>query len=209
MDTERIGELLLPFFGGPALSGAQLNQLSLYLDHLLKWNAKINLTAVRDPEEIVTRHFGESLFAARHLLVEPMVLKSSIIDIGSGAGFPGIPLKIWAPGLKLTLIESNHKKVAFLREAARLLKMSDTEVLPIRAEVANTKADLVTLRAVERFEQVLPTARHLMNADGLLALLVGANQEKAALIVLPDLVWETPLPIPLSQSRVLLIGRIA
>lgn len=209
MNIDRIPELLVPFLGGRALSARQMEQLSLHCDLLLKWNAKINLTAVRDPEEIVTRHFGESLFAARHLFPEPVVLKSSVIDIGSGAGFPGTPLKIWAPGLKLTLVESNQKKVAFLRETARLLKLNDVEVLPTRAEKAKAKADLVTLRAVERFERVLPVAKGLMNHDGLLALLVGAGQEQAAHSVLPDIVWGTPLPIPLSQSRVLLIGRIA
>lgn len=207
MDIDRIGDLLLPFLNGSVLSAAQAKQLSLYLDHLLKWNAKINLTAVRDPEEICTRHFGESLFAARQLFPEPMAVKSSVIDIGSGAGFPGVPLKIWAPRLNVTLIESNQKKVAFLRETARLLNLDGLEVMPIRAEEVKTKADLVTLRAVEHFDNVLPTAMDLMNRDGLLALLVGAGQEQVARSVLPHLLWETRIPIPLSRSRVLLIGR--
>ena len=207
MDIDRIGDLLLPFINGPVFSGAQAKQLSLYLDHLLKWNAKINLTAVRDPEEICTRHFGESLFAACQLFPEPMAVKSSAIDIGSGAGFPGIPLKIWAPRLNVTLVESNHKKVAFLRETARLLNLDGVEVLPIRAEEVKTKADLVTLRAVEHFDNVLPRAMDLINRDGLLALLVGAGQEQAARSVLPNLLWETRIPIPLSQRRILLVGR--
>ena len=208
MDIDRIGDLLLPFINGSVLSGAQAKQLSLYLDHLLKWNAKINLTAVRDPEEICTRHFGESLFAACQLFPEPMAVKSSAIDIGSGAGFPGIPLKIWAPRLNVTLVESNHKKVAFLRETARLLNLDGVEVLPIRAEEVKTKADLVTLRAVEHFDNVLPRAMDLINRNGLLALLVGAGQEQVARSVLPNILWETRIPIPLSQSRVLLVGRV-
>ena len=207
MDIDRIGDLLLPFINGSVLSGAQAKQLCLYLDHLVKWNAKINLTAVRDPEEICTRHFGESLFAACQLFPEPMAVKSSAIDIGSGAGFPGMPLKIWAPRLNVTLVESNHKKVAFLRETARLLNLDGLEVLPIRAEEVKTKADLVTLRAVEHFDNVLPRAMDLMNRNGLLALLVGAGQEQVARSVLPHLLWGTRIPIPLSQSRVLLVGR--
>src|SRR5438094_5607441 len=114
MDIDRIGDLLLPFINGSVLSGAQAKQLSLYLDLLLKWNSKINLTAVRDPEEIVTRHFGESLFAARQLFPEPIA--GTVIDVGSGAGFPGIPIKIWNDAADLTLIESNQKKAVFLHE---------------------------------------------------------------------------------------------
>ena len=89
---DRIPELLVPFLEGSALSTAQLERLRAYLDLLLKWNSKINLTAVRDPEEIVTRHFGESLFAAKRLFQDNQA--ESVIDVGSGAGFPGIP-KTW------------------------------------------------------------------------------------------------------------------
>jgi len=109
--------------------------------------------------------------------------------------------------LNVTLVESNHKKVAFLRETARLLNLDGVEVLPIRAEEVKTKADLVTLRAVEHFDNVLPRAMDLINRDGLLALLVGAGQEQAARSVLPNLLWETRIPIPLSQRRILLVGR--
>src|SRR4051795_12349591 len=98
---ERIAELLVPFLGPAPLADSELSSIRTYIDLLLKWNAKLNLTAIRDPEEIVTRHFGESLFAARHLLDSSA--SSSAIDVGSGAGFPGLPLQIWAPGLKLTL----------------------------------------------------------------------------------------------------------
>jgi 16S rRNA (guanine527-N7)-methyltransferase len=131
----RIAELLEPFLR-PAdderLTTNDLQSISTYIDLLLRWNARINLTAIRDPEQIVTRHFGESLFLARHLFPRPSsvpsVVKDSdfdpaptLADIGSGAGFPGIPLKLWAPEISLTLIESNHKKATFLREVARAL----------------------------------------------------------------------------------------
>src|ERR1700722_12977957 len=173
MHPARIAELLQPFVGRPTdaaispdlchseersdeepavLSPAQLHHISTYINILLRWNARINLTAIRDPEEIVTRHFGESLFAARHLFPEearlgfrglgsgqgtalqgrarhteetgalaPEVITAA--DLGSGAGFPGIPIKLWAPHLALTLIESNHKKSAFLGEVVRSLTL--------------------------------------------------------------------------------------
>jgi 16S rRNA (guanine527-N7)-methyltransferase len=204
---DEIAELLRPLLGDSFISPQQLQQVSDYLDLLLKWNARINLTAVRRPAEILQRHFGESFFSARHLLAAE-ASETSAIDIGSGAGFPGLPLKIWAPRLNLTLIESNQKKVAFLREAARLLKLDDVKVLPVRAENVNAAADLVTLRAVERFENILPTALRLVSPGGTLALLIGEAQEKLALKVVADVNWGSPIAIPGSRSRVLLVGRL-
>src|SRR5947207_2678164 len=140
MQSHRIAELLQPFLSAP-LTDLQLENISTYIDILLRWNARINLTAVRQPEEIVTRHFGESLFAARHLFPQPEIHDASgeprapkpsaasepsgdahttsIIDVGSGAGFPGLPIKIRAPHTHLTLIESSQKKATFLREVSR------------------------------------------------------------------------------------------
>src|SRR5580704_7224389 len=106
-----IGTLLTPYLTRPP---EILPQLSLYLDLLLKWNARTNLTAIRDPEEIVRRHFGESLFTAKHL---PAC--RTLLDLGSGAGFPGIPIQLALPELKVTLAESQNKKAAFLQEAVR------------------------------------------------------------------------------------------
>src|SRR5712692_966226 len=118
MDDARIAELLIPFLSNrprlrgheesagasdaAVLSPAQLRHISTYIDLLLRWNARINLTAVREPEEIVTRHFGESIFAARYLFpranagTSPEASRPHVIDVGSGAGFPGLPIKIWA-----------------------------------------------------------------------------------------------------------------
>src|SRR5579862_1823882 len=116
MNRDRIAELLEPFLRPPIpsslpsarLSSTQLDHISMYIDILIRWNARINLTAIRDPEEIVVRHFGESLFAARHVFPETAAEAGlELIDIGSGAGFPGIPMKIWEPALRVTLIESN------------------------------------------------------------------------------------------------------
>jgi 16S rRNA (guanine527-N7)-methyltransferase len=179
----------------------------MYVDLLLRWNARINLTSVRQPEAIVTRHFGESLFTGRHLFPEPGP-PASLIDIGSGAGFPGLPIKLWAPQLHLTLIESSQKKVAFLRQLSRSLTLTDIDVFPGRAEAyTGPVADVVTLRAVERFSSVLPTAARLVAPGGRLALLIGEAQNSQATQLLPSAAWDAPVPLPLSSSRVLLIGR--
>jgi 16S rRNA (guanine527-N7)-methyltransferase len=205
MTPDRIAELLSPFLEGALLSESQLAQIATYAALLEKWNARINLTAVRHPEEIITRHFGESLFAARKLFPAPETLATAI-DIGSGAGFPGLPLKIWSPALDLTLIESNQKKAAFLREAARTLNLANVRVLAERAEQVSAQANLVILRAVERFEQILPVALKLTAAPGRLALLIGNSQIPIAKSILSGVRWENPAPLPLSESRSLLVG---
>jgi 16S rRNA (guanine527-N7)-methyltransferase len=244
MDPSRIAALLAPFLGG-ALNHAQLSQFSTYLDLLLRWNARINLTAVRHPEQIVARHFGESLFTARSLYSDGWQLTTDnwLLDVGSGAGFPGLPIKLWAPALRLTLIESQHRKATFLREVIRALALPNADVFSGRAEAFTWKtadnpakvgpgalagaapepaqdhmarapspatATTVTLRAVERFDQVLPTAARLLAAapahSRRLALLIGAAQVPSACHILPGLSWSDPLPIPQSSHRVLLIG---
>jgi len=206
ISQDRIAELLAPFLDPDSLSLAQLRQVSIYLELLLRWNARIGLTAVRDPEEIITRHFGESFFAARQLF-SPGTSVETAIDIGSGAGFPGFPLKILAPSLDLTLVESNNKKVAFLREVMRALDLpTGVRVLASRAEDVESSASLVTLRAVERFENALPIARKLIAPNGRIALLIESAQRQTAESSLPDLRWEQPIPLPLSTNRILLIG---
>jgi len=204
---ERIRNLLAPFLSANQLLPIQLDQVSTYLDLLLRWNFKINLTGVRDPEEIVTRHFGESFFAARRLLADP-ALAASAIDVGSGAGFPGLPLKIWSPQVRLTLAEANNKKVAFLREVVRALGLSDVTVLAVRAENLGAQADLVTLRAVEQFEKILPIARGMVKDSGRLALLIGESQLEAAKVICPDLRWNNAARIPYSRNRVLAVGAL-
>jgi 16S rRNA (guanine527-N7)-methyltransferase len=190
------------------LSPAQLQRISTYIDILLRWNVRINLTAIRDPEDIVTRHFGESLFAAARLFpLAPRVESATLADIGSGAGFPGLPIKLWAPHISLILIESNHKKAAFLREVTRALTLTDIDIRNARAETLTGSAfDVVTLRAVERFESILPIAAGLVAPAGRLALLIGASQENQARASLPHLAWSEPVPVPRSRARVLLVG---
>jgi 16S rRNA (guanine527-N7)-methyltransferase len=201
LSPERIRALLAPFLDWP-LTEAQVSKLSAYLDLLQRWNARVNLTAVRDREQIVTRHFGESLFAATHLL--PADARLDVFDLGSGAGFPGLPMKIFASGITLTLIESQHKKAAFLKEVARTLSLN-VVVFAGRAEGLDATADLVMMRAVERRERALEIAAPLVAPGGRLALLIGAAQVEAAHL-LKRFSWQAPIPIPQSSARVILVG---
>jgi len=177
----------------------------------------------------VTRHFGESLFLARHLfpataaadaadapLVAHLAMSGPpprpprVIDVGSGAGFPALPLKIWAPHIHLTLIESNHKKAAFLREVARALILTDINVISDRAETVSgqpnsPQAEVVTLRAVENFERILPQAHAFLAPNGSLALLIGVAQ-LPLLGNLTTLKWNPPISVPKSHSSVLSIS---
>jgi 16S rRNA (guanine527-N7)-methyltransferase len=204
MTATEISEALAPFLGSDAeLSPDQIHSIRSYLDLLLKWNSRINLTAIREPKLIVTRHFGESFFAARHL---PVSSGETAIDIGSGAGFPGLALKIWHDGLKLSLIESSQRKATFLREAVRALGLENVDVLISRAEELTAQADLVTLRAVENFDRILPVMRNMTKPRGRIALLIGSAQVATAKSVLANVDWESALPMPCSQSRILLIG---
>ncbi len=205
MDTARIADLLTPYLTSP-LSETQLGQIKSYLDLLLRWNAKTNLTAVRSPEEMITRHFGESFFAAAHLIAGEK--PQAAIDLGSGAGFPGLPLAIYAPEVSVTLIEAHNKKATFLKEVVRSLALKNATVVVERAEslVGKSKANLVTMRAVEKFSEGATLAVTLLAPEGRLALLIGAAQAGEVRRLLPG-AWESPVAIPGGNVRVLLVGR--
>jgi 16S rRNA (guanine527-N7)-methyltransferase len=221
MDSARIATLLEPFLD-QSLPSLALEQISIYINLLLRWNARINLTAVRNPEEIVTRHFGESFFLARHLFPNDGVAPDALVrgtkdavhprvlDLGSGAGFPALPLKIWTPDIHLTLIESNHKKAAFLREVARALTLTNVNVLSERAEsVASPNPpqfDVVTLRAVERFDTILPIATKFLAPNARIALLVGSSQLASLPTLAPTVDWHPAINVPESYAKVLAIG---
>ncbi|HWR17358.1 MAG TPA: 16S rRNA (guanine(527)-N(7))-methyltransferase RsmG [Terriglobales bacterium] len=195
----------------PSLAGEHLEKLQTYLDLLLRWNAKMNLTAIREPEQIVMRHFGESLFLARLL---PQSART-VVDVGSGAGFPGIPIAIARPELTITLIEAQQKKAIFLREAVRAVR-AQVEVENKRIEeFAAAKsgfADVVTMRAVEAFASVVPTAARLVRGSamgkepGRLALLVGIGQEAELRDVLPNWSFAAPIKVPNAENRVILFA---
>jgi 16S rRNA (guanine527-N7)-methyltransferase len=145
LSPERIAELLEPYVGAAVVPEGMYGKLAAYLELILKWNARVNLTAIREPEEMVRRHFGESLFAG--LVVGKT---TSLLDLGSGAGFPGIPMQLLRPEMRVTLAEARGRKAAFLREAVRTLELG-TEIWAARAEgmPLERRFDTVALRAVD------------------------------------------------------------
>ena len=198
-------ELLAPF--GVSLSSDQIDKLLVYVDLLMRWNRKINLTSIRTPEECITRHFGESF-----LLSKVTPLQGRLLDIGSGAGFPGLAVKLIAPDLDVTLLEPVAKKRAFLKEAARACSLSHVHVLGARLEefARSEEAhafDIITVRAVGGLESLVPTAEGLLREGGILALWIGAQQRGQIQRAWTSLEWFEPVAIPGSHDRQILAGK--
>ncbi len=151
---------------GLHLNARQVRSFQLYEKELLEWNEKINLTAINEPEAIRTKHFLDSLTAICEL---NNPTPERLVDVGTGAGFPGIPLKIMLPDLKLTLVESVGKKADFCRHMVEVLKLENVEVLTTRAEDLGQQAqyrekfDWAVARAVSQLpvlvEYLLPLVR--------------------------------------------------
>jgi 16S rRNA (guanine527-N7)-methyltransferase len=171
LPTSRLQTLLTPYLGDFPAPPPLYDQLSTYLDLLLKWNARTNLTAIRDPEEIVRRHFGESLFAGIHL-AHKLAPEATLLDFGSGAGFPGLPIQLLLPQFRVTLAESQNKKATFLREVVRTLALP-TQIHAARVEdlPAATRYNAITLRAVDNMPAALAAATPRLAPGGWLVLL--------------------------------------
>ena len=135
-------------------------KLLAYLDLLVKWNRAYNLTAVRDPADMVARHLLDSL------AILPYLHGSTLADVGSGPGLPGIPLAIARPDLAVTLIESNGKKARFLREAVRNLPLANVTVVQERVQDADGRFDTVTARAFASLPDMLAWGGHLLAVQG-------------------------------------------
>jgi 16S rRNA (guanine527-N7)-methyltransferase len=173
LDEATVRQLLEPF--GLSLSTDQIGQVIAYLELLLRWNKKINLTGILDATSCVSRHFGESLYLGRWV-----ELKGKLLDIGSGAGFPGLCLKIIFPDLWVTLLEPVAKKRAFLKEAARVCGMNFVEVRGERLEdfacLAPPAYDAATARAVGHLDELIPLASRCLKSGGDLFLWLSRQQ---------------------------------
>ena len=177
MDQELLSLLHNAQYFGIKLSKQQLAQFKIYKNELLLWNAKTNLISESSAQEIIPRHFLDSLTALQ-FIDKP---NARIIDVGSGAGFPGIPLKIARPSLELYLLETNRKKVSFLKHLLRLLNLSDVIVLHDRTE--NTietdtwkeKFDVLISRAAFKLSELLPQGEYFLTNGGKLIALKGPN----------------------------------
>lgn len=197
---------LLADAGLASLQTEQSKQFTLYLSLILRWNARMNLTAVRDQEGILARHFVESIACARALPVGIEIL----LDFGSGAGFPGIPIALCRPEIAVTLAESQGKKAAFLQEAVRVLGLS-AKVHAGRAEALATQLatqfDCVTLRAVDRMELAVRAGASLVRPGGWLALMTtDAEWSRLQAAAGAEFSWAEPAPLPGSAGRLVALG---
>jgi len=201
---------------GLHLNAHQVRSFQLYEKELLTWNEKINLTAIKDPEAIRTKHFLDSLTAICEM---NNPTPGRLVDVGTGAGFPGIPLKIMLPELKLTLVESVGKKAEFCRHMVEVLKLENVEVLTARAEDLGQqtqhreKYDWAVARAVSQLpalvEYLLPLVRvgggmvaqkgehahaEVQSAEKAIRLL-GGNLRRVSPVMLPGVVEERYLVV--------------
>jgi 16S rRNA (guanine527-N7)-methyltransferase len=198
-----VASALAPY--GVSLSDAQLAAIARYVQILLAWNKSINLTAIEDQTEVFARHFGESFFANSVISMQ----FGRLADVGTGAGFPGIALKIAFPDLHVTLIEPNHKKCAFLTEVKLSLGLTGVEIVKERYEdvIGAAKSfDFVCSRALGNYRQFLRWARSATNTDGSVILWLG-TEDSIVITRTNGWIWGVPVPIPESRRRVILVGR--
>jgi 16S rRNA (guanine527-N7)-methyltransferase len=203
LSNDQIRAALLPF--GLEADDVLARAIRQYVELLLRWNARMSLTSITNPLEILQRHFGESFFAINAASIRG----GRLADVGSGAGFPGLALKMALPGLELTLIESNRKKAAFLAEVVRALGLSGVRIRAERvAEVAweGPGADFVTSRALGSYKELLKWTRKTASPDCWVVLWLGLRDSER-FVALSDWSWKEPIPIPLSKERVLLAGQ--
>jgi len=186
------------------VTSEQVLHIQQYIRILLHWNDKVNLTAIRDPLEILYRHFCECMYAA----VAVPIKDGRLADVGSGGGFPGLPLKIMCPDLRVFLVESSIKKVTFLAEVTRELGLKDVQVLARRYEELGEEVaplDFVCSRALGEFPAFLEWAKSQQIAAKRVILWIGARD-------LPEIQkvrtwdWAEPIQVPNSLRRLLLVG---
>jgi 16S rRNA (guanine527-N7)-methyltransferase len=187
-----------------AVDDEQVSQIQQYMSMLLTWNEKVNLTAIRDPLEILYRHFCESMYA-----VAAAPLKGGrLADLGSGGGFPGVPLKILCPELQLFLVDSNVKKATFLAEVVRALGLKNTSVLVGRYQELEEELfplDVVCSRALGEFAAFLKWAGSERIAASQAILWVGGH-DLDEIRRISGWKWREPILVPKSLRRFLLVG---
>ena len=206
LSLDEIARALSPFLTKP-LAHPQLVRISKYAALLKRWNQTIPLTSIEDDTEILVRHFGESIFAASLLAID----RGRLADVGSGAGFPGLPLKIAFPDLQVSLIEPNIKKCAFLREVQASLGLSGVEIARTRYEdfpSAPDSFDFISSRALGGYKRLLLWSRTVLRPEGKVILWVGV-EDSNLLSKANGWIWELPVNIPESRRRVVLIGKPA
>ncbi len=202
LSNSQIKDLLAPY--GVEASDHFADGIRRYIDLLLRWNQRVALTTVTDPEQIVRFHFGESIFAASAVPIR----NGRLADVGSGPGFPSIPLSMAIESLKTVSIESNRKKSTFQAEVIRSLGISNVTLYRGRMENYDrltAKFDFITARALGMFAELLDWSQSALNSEGKVVLWLGESDvEKIRAIT--DWTWLEPIKIPDSDRRFLLVG---
>jgi len=191
---------------GLTLTEEQLAQVRTYLDLLFRWNRRINLTAIRQPLAIVRQLFAESIYLTRLL-----PLHGRLLDVGTGAGFPGLALKLAVPALDGTLLEASHRKCAFLKEVVRGLHLPSVTVVAERFEVWAAAQppqafDVVTTRAVAVTPKFLTLTQTLLRVRATLALYTSVAAAAAISESTTAFAWSPPAFLPHTRARVILVG---
>jgi 16S rRNA (guanine527-N7)-methyltransferase len=209
METEERGSVgsrlnsLLEEAGTLRLGPEQTARFETYLSLFLRWNARTNLSSIREPDAILSRHFVESIVCARAL---PAGI-ASLLDFGSGGGLPGIPIALCRSDIAVTMTESQGKKAAFLQEAVRVLDLS-AKVFPGRAGALTQQYDCVVLRAVDRMSEAVAEAATLVAPEGWLALMsTRANLAQLFVAAGTEFTWSAEQELPGSTDRVLALGQ--
>ncbi len=175
-----------------------------YISLYLRWNARLNLSAIRDEKSIISLHIIESIEFARYL---PQGI-STLLDFGSGAGLPGIPIALCCPQIAVTLAESQGKKAAFLQEAVRVLGIRAT-VHAGRAEALRAVFDCVVLRAVDKMLKAVSAAAHLVGPEGYLALMTTVSRlDELKGAAGAEFVFASAMPLPGSRERVIALAQL-
>ena len=194
---------LLAEAGLDQLEPPVIEKFEAYLALLLRWNSRVNLTAIRDEDGILKRHFVESIACAEALPSGIVTL----LDFGSGGGLPGIPIALCRPEITVTLAESNGKKAAFLQEAVRVVQIR-ARVYAGRAESLQERFDCVALRAVDRMRDAVAAAQTLVKGEGWLALLTSESDVDGLKGATGGAFsWRESIPMPGSDRRILALGR--
>jgi 16S rRNA (guanine527-N7)-methyltransferase len=201
LGDEDIHAVLEPF--GIEVGAALAEKIREYIHFLLVWNRKVNLTSVIEPHLILERHFGESFFAVKAVPISD----GRLVDIGSGAGFPALPIKLAVPQLKITLVEPSMKKAVFLQEIVRRLNLKGVDVqrCPFQElKLPRAFADFIASRALGEYDQVLSWAVNFIKPHGRAVLWVGAK-DQWHIAKTPGWKLEASVLVPKSRERMLLV----
>ncbi|MHB8541097.1 MAG: 16S rRNA (guanine(527)-N(7))-methyltransferase RsmG [Candidatus Acidiferrales bacterium] len=204
LSAARVQAFLRPY--GPLAPLSICCKIIEYIELLKFWNKKIALTSISNDEEIVRFHFGESIFA----LTLDEFERGRLADVGSGAGFPGVALKLFCPGLQVMLLEPNKKKCAFLNEVVRKMELSQVEIIPVGFEAASGikpgSLAYITSRALGKTTELLDWSRKVLSPAGRVVLWLGAGDADETKRT-NGWNWPNCADIPESEKRQIMVGK--